>query len=275
MHFTNLTPVRTARFAGRLATFTFAAFFAAAVGSAQTQPPAQTPPAQQPSSSSSDGQTPSQAAPGTVPIANPNAVAALAPGHGPSYNNKWDIFGGLLFMNGQAGQNLPKRYNLGGFEGQVTYWLTPRWGIAGDYRWAAGTTPVLPNPIYNRPLVFQNIFAGGVQYRGPKNRYVAVNLHAFAGGDYGDFDHSIETYPNPPSPFVACPEQSSSSQGNIGLYCNHVAPWGAIGGTIDLNQGSRFAIRLGPDLILEHFGTETRVFVGVSGGVVYRVRRRH
>ncbi len=27
----------------------------------------------------------------------------------------------------------------------------------------------------------QSIYSGGVQYRGPQNRYVAVNFHAFGG----------------------------------------------------------------------------------------------
>ena len=30
-------------------------------------------------------------------------------------------------------------------------------------------------------------------------------------------------------------------------------------------------MRLSPDLILEHFGTETREFFAISGGVVYRI----
>lgn len=270
MLFTNLTPVRTARYAGRFATFALAASVAVSVAAAQTSNPAPGTAPMQPSSSSSDGQTTGQTAPGTAPMASHRAAVELAPGHGPSYNNRWDVYGGLSFMNGQAGQNLPKRYNMGGGEAQATYWLTPRLGVAGDYRWAAGTTPVLPNPIYNRPLVIQNIFAGGVQYRGPKNRYVAINYHAFAGGDDGDFNHSVETYPGGNSPYAACPTETTGSQGNIGLYCNHIAPWAAIGGSIDFNQGPKFAVRLSPDLTMEHFGTETRVFFGISLGVLYR-----
>jgi len=34
------------------------------------------------------------------------------------------------------------------------------------------------------------------------------------------------------------------------------------------------AIRLSPDLILEHFGTETREFFAISGGVVYRFSKK-
>lgn len=270
MLFTNLTPVSPAsRAAGRFAAFAMAALFTAAAAAAQTSNPAPgTAPMQQPNSSKTTGQN----APGTAPIKSGGTAAALAPGKGPTYQNRWDIYGGLSFMNGQAGQNLPKRYNMGGGEGQFTYWLSPKLGLAGDYRWAAGTTPVLPNPTYNRPLVMQNIFAGGVQYRGPKNRYVAINYHAFGGGDSGDFNYSMRHYPSSLGPGPgACP---ADGPGNVGLYCNHVAPWAAVGGSIDFNQGPKLAVRLSPELTIEHFGTETREYFGISLGVLYRGGRR-
>jgi hypothetical protein len=267
MLFTNLTPFCTARTAGRFATFALAAAFAVAAASAQSTPAPGTAP-MQPSSSSSDGQAAGQTAPGTAPIASHKAAVALAPGRGPSYRNRWDLYGGLSFMNGQAGQNLPKRYNMGGGEGQATFWLTPRLGLAGDYRFGGGTTPVVSH-YYNRVLIMQHIFAGGVQYRGPKNRYVAINYHALAGGSYGIFDHAVQNYPGG-SPVAACLNQTTGQQTNLGLYCNHVAPWAAVGGSIDFNQGAKLAVRLSPDLDFEHFGTETREFVGISLGVVYR-----
>jgi hypothetical protein len=286
MLFTNLMPVRTVRFAGRFAAFTLAAFIAAAVGSvgtvasAQTPAPGTAPMQPQPASSSADTQTPGQAAPGTAPIATHRAAVALAPGRGPSYNNKWDLYGGLSFMNGQAGQDVPKRYNMGGGEGMGTYWLTSHLGLAADYRFEAGTTPTPPNPgnndivHLNRVLVMQHILSGGVQYRGPRNRYVAINYHAFAGGTYGIFDHATQNYPGG-SPVSACAAQQQPGQiGNLGLYCNHLAPWGAAGGSIDFNQGPRFAIRFSPDIIFEHFGTETHEYFSTSLGVLYRFGQR-
>jgi hypothetical protein len=212
------------------------------------------------------------AAPGTVAV-KPGAAAALAPGTGPSYNNRFEVYGGLSFMNGQAGQNLPKRYNLGGGELQGTYWLTRKLGVAGDYRFEAGTTPVI-SPYYNRVLVTQNIFAGGVQYRGPKNRYAAVQFHAFGGGADGNFDSAVRNYPGG-SPVASCPaNQTASQQGNLGLYCNHVSGWGAAGGSIDFNQGKKLAIRLSPDMIFEHYGTETREFFSISMGALYRFGKK-
>jgi hypothetical protein len=68
--------------------------------------------------------------------------------------------------------------------------------------------------------------------------------------------------------------QQPNQLGNLGMYCNHFAPWGAVGGSIDFNQGQKFAVRLSPDLTFEHFGTETREFFGISLGVVYRGGRQ-
>ena len=274
MLFTNLTPVFSSRHtAGRFASIALVALLTGASAAAQSSNPAPGTAPMQPSSSSSS-QSSGQAAPGTAPIKTKETAAALAPGRGPSYQNRWDVYGGLAFLNGQAGQNLPKRFNMGGGEGQFTYWipghLDNRLGISADVRFGAGTTPVLPNNIYNRPLVMEQIYAGGAQWRGPRNRYVAINYHAFGGGVYGIFDRTTNTYPYGPSPYSACPVQNPGQLGNLGMYCNHMAPWGALGGSIDFNQGPKFAVRLAPDLTMEHFGTETRFFFGISLGVLYR-----
>jgi hypothetical protein len=247
--------------------------------------PAQTPATSQ---SQTQSQSPSQAqsqtpqtgtaAPGTAPVPKATA-AALAPYTGPHYANRWELYGGLLFMNGQAGQNLPKRYNLGGIDAMGTYWLGgPKdsyWrrhlGLAADYRFAAGTTPVL-SPYYNRVVVMQSIFAGGLQYRGPKNRYAAIDFNALAGGDQGIFNYATNHYPGG-SPVGPCPTQPGP-HGDLQLYCNHVAPWAMAGGSIEFNESARLAIRVQPDLIFEHFGTETREFVSVSAGVVYRLGKK-
>ncbi len=60
----------------------------------------------------------------------------------------------------------------------------------------------------------------------------------------------------------------------VGLYTNRTKPIAALGGSIDINRSKNFAIRLSPDLILEHFGTETREFFAISAGVVYRFGKR-
>ncbi|WP_348267039.1 hypothetical protein [Edaphobacter sp. DSM 109919] len=189
------------------------------------------------------------------------AQGKLAAAPPVTYNNRYEVYGGLNFMNFQAGQNLPTRMNMGGGEILGTYWLTKRVGLAADYRGEAGTTPVFPsapippNPNYiNRPLVYMNMGMLGAQLRGPKNQFAAVNLHGYFGVAHGVFDGGTGGVP---------PQ-------DVGLYANRTKPIAALGGSIDVNRSRNLAFRLSPDLILEHFGTETREFFAVSAGVVYR-----
>lgn len=223
------------------------------------------------------------AAPGTAPVSRKTA-AALNAYTGPKYDNKYEIFGGLSFMNGQAGQNLPAKYNMGGGEGMFTYWLgsgpVSRFGVTVDYRFEAGSTPTAANPgnnqtiHLNRVTVFQNVASGGVTYRGFKNRYIAIDYHALAGMASGIFDHATTHYPGG-SPVSACAAQQTPGQlGNLGLYCNGTTPWGAAGGSIDFNQSAHFAVRLSPDIIFEHYGTETREYFSLGGGVLWRFGKK-
>jgi hypothetical protein len=204
----------------------------------------------------------------TVPIAN-TKIALAAP---VTYDNKYEFYVGLNFMNFQAGQNLPKRMNLGGGEFLATYWLpgdhwfTNHIGVGAEYRGEAGTTPVfgqaqgLPYNV-SRPLVYMNMGLLGAQYRGPKNQFIAINYHAYGGVAHGTFDDDLRP---------GQPGQPTFSQ-VTGLYTNRTKPIAALGGSIDINRSKNWALRLSPDLILEHFGTETREFFAISGGVVYRM----
>jgi hypothetical protein len=200
----------------------------------------------------------------------------LGPAAPVSYDNRYEVYGGINFMNFQAGQNLPKRMNLAGGEILGTYWLTHKLGLGADYRIEAGTTPVFANAgittpstnfngtgINNRPLVSLNTFMLGAQYRGPKNQFVAVNYHAYGGVSHGTFNHSFRNILPGADPYAA-----------TGLYTNRTKPIFALGGSIDFNRSKNLAVRLSPDLILEHFGTETREFFSISGGVIYRFGKR-
>jgi hypothetical protein len=173
-----------------------------------------------------------------------------------TYNNRYEVYGGLQYSNFQAGQNVPKLMNLGGAEISGTYWLTSRWGGVLDYRGAAGTTAVVPNPLFNgRALVYQNAGLAGVQYRSIHTQRAALNFHAYGGVSHGVFDHTLPT-------------------SESGLYTNRTKPVFALGGSVDINRSKNLAIRLSPDLILEHYGTETREFFALSGGVIYRFGSR-
>ena len=106
-----------------------------------------------------------------VPRLHRRRTASSDPPPPVSYDNKYEVYGGINFMNFQAGQNLPKRMNFAGAETSLTYFLTPRLGVTGDYRFEGGTTPVFPSPGSSNParqLVLLNAGMGGVTYRGPK-----------------------------------------------------------------------------------------------------------
>jgi hypothetical protein len=211
----------------------------------------------------------------TVPITS----SKIGPAAPITYDNKYEAYGAFNFQNFMGGEHLPKRMNLGGGEVMFTYWLpgshwfTRNLGLAADYRIDAGTTPVFPNSgitepnaiggtgINNRPLVYMNTFMGGAQYRSKlRNQYVAVNFHGYAGASHGVFNYSFRNLVVPLSEAYAA----------TGLYSNRTAPFFALGGSLDFNLTKKWAIRFSPDLILEHYGTETREFVAVSGGALYR-----
>jgi hypothetical protein len=194
------------------------------------------------------------------------AQTKLGPAAPVTYDNKYEVYGSLNYMNFKAGENLPTRMNLGGGEFLGTYWLTPKWGLGAEYRGEAGTTQVLPEDFgFHRPLVYMNMGLVGAQYRGPKNQHAAMNFHAYGGLSHGVFDAGTASVP-PAGQFSATTNASL-----VGLYSNHTAPIFALGGSLDFNRSKDWALRLSPDLILEHFGNETREFFSISGGVVYRL----
>lgn len=204
-----------------------------------------------------------------LPVATQSmqAQTKIGPAAPVTYDNRWELYGGLNYMNFKAGENLPKRMNLGGAEISGTYWLTPRLGVTADYRGGAGTTQVFPNAgIYgiHRPLVYMNMGLGGVEWRGPKNQHAAINYHAYGGIANGVFDAGTQGA-GPGNVFNA-----TQNAQLVGLYSNHSAALIAVGGSLDMNRSKNWAIRLSPDLILEHFGNEEREFFAISGGVVYR-----
>jgi len=199
--------------------------------------------------------------------ARPARAQRVGPPAPITYDNKYELYGGLNYMNFKAGENLPERMNLGGAEISGTWWLNSHWGAVADYRGGAGTTQVFPNAeIYgiHRPLVFMNMALFGAQYRGPKNQFAAVNYHAYGGIASGVFDDGTQGA-GPGNIYTA-----TQNAQLVGLYANHTAPIFALGGSLDINRSKNWALRLSPDLILEHFGNEEREFFSISGGVVYR-----
>ncbi len=195
--------------------------------------------------------------------ATPTGKSKIGPSAPVTYDNKYEIYGGVNFMNFMAGQDLPKRMNMGGGEVLGTYWLTPKLGLGAQWRGEWGNDACACESVRHEPAagVRCKMALFGAQYRGPKNHYAAINYHAYAGPAFGNFTHSTGHVPPTALPL-------------LGLYTNRTAPIVALGGSVDFNRSKNLAVRFSPDLILEHFGTETREFFAISGGVVYRFGKR-
>jgi hypothetical protein len=171
-----------------------------------------------------------------------------------TYDNPFELYVGLHYMNFEAGPHLAKQMNFGGVEASGTYWVNSKWGAVVDFRGDAGTTFVTPNVTFNgRALAVLYTGMLGAQYRLTKRQRVATSLHVLAGISHGDFSETIT------------PAQGS------GLYNNISKPIEAAGGSVDFNTSKRWAVRLSPDLIVEQFGPGSREFFSISGGVVYRI----
>ena len=193
-----------------------------------------------------------------APAARAQESGKLSAAPPVSYANHYELYAGFNFQNTQAGQAIPYRANLGGVEVLGTDWITKKLGLGVEFRGEAGSTPTDAGPIAqyslpSRPNIYQLMVLGGVQYRGPKNQHAAINFHAFGGAAHGVFD-----------------AQTAGSPLNLGLYTNRTSPQFALGASVDFNRYKQLAIRFAPDLILEHWGTETREFFYISGGIIYR-----
>jgi hypothetical protein len=174
-----------------------------------------------------------------------------------TYDNPFELYVGLNYMNFEAGPHLAKQMNLGGVEASGTYWVNSRWGGVVDFRGDAGTTFVQPQ-IYFNGRAIAVLYTGmlGVQYRLQKRQRFATSLHAYGGISHGNFSETIT------------PAQGS------GLYNNISKPIETAGGSVDFNTSKKWAVRLSPDVIVEQFGPGSREFFSISGGVVYRIGSR-
>jgi len=192
----------------------------------------------------------------------------LGPSAPVTYDNKYEIYGGLNYMNFMAGPVLPRRMSFGGGEIEGTWWVAPKWGASAEFRGEAGTTQVYPNAqVYgiHHPLVYTNAILFGAQYRWMQNQHAALVVHAYGGPSFGVFDAGTA------GAGVGAIGTTPASNANIvGLFANHTAPIFALGAGIDMNRSKNWAIRLSPDLILDEFGSGTREYFAISGGVIYR-----
>lgn len=178
---------------------------------------------------------------------------------GVRYDNHWQLYFGAGYRHFNAGPDLFQGAQLGGPDVQITRRLSPHWGATGNVRGYWGTSGATPNKYgIQGPLVSEYLFLGGPEYRGPRNEHAAVNFHALIGGAYGVYDADLGRIP----------------PGMVGFYSNGMSVAGAFGGSLDLNRSPRWALRLSPDLMVTHHGSQFQEQFAMSVGVLYRFAPR-
>jgi len=160
------------------------------------------------------------------------------------YDNRYDVSLGFAYDHMKAGPTLLQGSNLGGLDGDASYWLTRHWGLEGSGRAYAGTsgagTNYLPPPhsgTLKGPMVKQYFFVGGIEALGPHNKHGAITAHLMYGGVYGNFEKDL----------------LGIQPGWFDFYYNQVAPAGIAGGTLDLNRSKHWVFRITPDAVMTHY----------------------
>ncbi len=186
-------------------------------------------------------------------------VTATAPvTEAPEYNNRWDIFGGAQYshFNPSPGRNIAAN-NLLGWNGTLTAYLRPLWGIEMGTRGLYGDMSVPANP-YNvpaSPRMSENLFLFGPTFRFIRRDNYAAGLHGLVGAAYGSFD---KDFPQGVQP------------NTVGIYNNKLAFGAAVGAWGDYNLTTKLAVRVIADYMPTRYGyTQQNEFAG-SVGIVYK-----
>jgi hypothetical protein len=195
-----------------------------------------------------------------LPAIRANAqVTATAPAtSAPEYNNRWDIYGGAQYshFNPSPGSNIAAN-NLLGWNGTLTAYLHPIWGIEMGARGLYGTMSIPPNA-YNvpaSPKMSENLFLFGPTFRFIRRDNYAAGMHVLVGAAYGSFD---KDFPSGVEPNL------------VGIYNNKLAFGAAVGAWGDYNVTSKLAVRVIADYQPTHYGYKWQSEFAGSVGIVYK-----
>ena len=159
------------------------------------------------------------------------------------YDNRYDVSLGFAYDHMKAGPSLLEGANLGGLDGDASFWLTRHWGLQGSGRAYVGTSGTHVNSANGNggdlqgPMVKQYFFVGGVEALGPHNKHGDILAHVMFGGVYGDFQKDL----------------LGEAPGIFHFYYNQIAPAGIAGGSIDLNRSEHWVFRINCDAVMTHY----------------------
>jgi hypothetical protein len=159
------------------------------------------------------------------------------------YDNRWDLSLGFAYDHMKAGPTLLEGSNLGGLDGDASFWLSRHWGLEGSGRAYVGTSGAHVNDKnagggdLKGPMVKQYFFVAGPEWLGPHNKHGAILAHAMFGGVYGNFQKDL----------------LGQLPGYFGFYNDQIAPAAIIGGSFDLNRSEHWVFRVTPDAVVTHY----------------------
>ena len=192
----------------------------------------------------------------------PAQVTATAPAaEAPQYAQRWDLYGGAQYAHFNPGTGKGDgiaAINLLGWNGTVTGWFRPSWGIEGTARGVYGNMVVPTNDLgvpTNAPMS-EKLFLFGPSFRVYRSPRATLGIHALIGAAYGVFDSGFPAGVTPQT---------------LDIYNDKLAFGYAIGGFADYNVTPRWAVRFIADWQPTHYGfSQQNEFAG-SVGLVYKI----
>jgi hypothetical protein len=196
----------------------------------------------------------------SLPVVSASAQITATPpiAEAAQYTNRWDIYGGAQYshFNPSPGRNV-SAINLLGWNGSVTAYFRPVWGIESSVRGLYGTINIPQNQYgVTSSKMSEHLFLFGPTFRLYRRPNYAAALHVLIGGAYGSFDSG---FPSGVQPNL------------VGIYNNKLAFGSAVGASGDYNLTPRLAVRVVADWQETHYGyTLQNEFAG-SVGIVYKL----
>jgi len=192
-------------------------------------------------------------------------VTATAPeAEAPAYAQRLDIYGGAEFSHFNPGTghgDQIKANNLLGWNGSLTGWFRPLWGIEASARGLYGNMKVPPNT-YGVPAtapMSEHLVLFGPNFRFIRKPHYTVGFHGLIGAAYGQFDSGF-----PPG---VMPQQ-------VDIYNTKLAFGMAVGPWVDYNVTPRWSVRLITDWQPTHYGFSIQNEFAGSVGLVYKFGSR-
>lgn len=178
-----------------------------------------------------------------------------------TYNHKYELFFGGGYLRFRPGQYLQHNqqvaWNLG-----LTDYLKGDLGITGEVRGYYGSAYTNAHPSgVNRdyqPNITEYAYMAGPTYRFYHGQHWGWTAQVLGGAAQGRF--GIDTNGLPPQ--------------YVGLYKDQWAPVINVGASVDYNLSPGLALRLTPDMVITHFGSQMQYNKGWQIDLVYRFKHR-